>query len=357
MATVAASKKTANDFFMEVMENGDDEVDILAEAAVELGADDLAKLKKRLENKRARDAKKGKGKEVLTTETLSEGGALVDATKEVVKEIRNIVQEMKDVVEFWKSIESLDTSELITPDVVSAFQYIGFNPDVIMREILFRGKKAGKDHAAILGDMVDIVTIAVIKGSITSDNLKKISDPGKVLYKRLQDTYQLETGGAKGKDSTHLTVARVAAAVPGMVIQVLVKRSEFAKTFVGPFGSKTLPAYLRHQAAAACLPGTLTPKLKDYIIGLITAFTADQTKALSKSKKDTAEELFDTQLNYVVTTNSSAYPSEAQRASIFKSFSLSNDYQKLADVATKIKKVKSDFVTLTQAELDAELAK
>jgi len=349
--TAPNTKRTADDFFKQVMEHLEDEEEIMEDAVLELTPEVYNSLKSRLVNKKDRDAKKGKGKPATTPAgTATEGGASL-------KPERDLAQEMKDVLEFWKDLEELDTASLVHTDVVSAFQYIGFNPDVIMREVLFRGKKAGKKPAAIMGDMVDMVTIAVIKGSVTTDNLKKLSDAGKVMYKRLQDVYGLETGGAKGKDSTHLTVARVAAAVPGMVIQVLVKRTEFAKTFVGPFGSKTLPAYLRHQAAAACLPGSLSPKLRDYLIGLITAFTADQTKALSKNKKDSAEELFDNQLNFVTTTNASTYPSEKQREAIFKSFSLSNDFPKLSDVAGKIKKVKTDFVTLTQAELDAELAK
>jgi hypothetical protein len=324
---------------------------------LELTGKDMKTLADRIEGKKKKDAKsKEKGKEKKVDKPIDTPETSVAGGTDKTAVVRDLNAEMKLVDAFWKELEKLDPASLVSDDVLDAFKYIGFDPDIMIREVLFRGQKAGRDAAQIKKDMVDMVTIAIIKGSITEKNLQKTSDAGKVMYKKLQESYQLATGGAKGKDSTHLTVARVAAAVPGLVIQVLVKRAEFAKTFVGPFSSKSLPPYLRHQAAAACIPESLPVKLKEYLLGLITAFTADQTKVLSKSK-DTADELYDTQLNYVQTTHDGQHPSESNRKKIFANFSLSSDYEKLNAVAIKIKKFKTDFVTLTQLELDEELAK
>jgi hypothetical protein len=348
-------------FFKQFVDEPDNEMKILGIAGLELTGKDLGVLKKRIEGKKTKDKKGGGGgggskpekkPEVLTPKTSVAGGGGSGEEGDV----RDLAAEQKLVERFWEDLEKMDPVTLLSEDVLDAFKYIGFSPDVVLREILHRGQVGGRSSDQIKKDMVDMITIAIIKGSVTEKNLLKTSDAGKVVYKNLQTVYQLETGGAKGKDSTHLTAARVAAAVPGMVIQVLIKRPEFAKTFVGPFGSKSLPAYLRHQAAAACIPECASEKLKEYLIALITAFTADQTKALAKSK-DTPADLFDTQLNYVQTTFSGNHPTETLRQRIFKSFSLSSDYEKLSIVADRIKKVKPDFVSLTLQELDAELAK
>lgn len=349
---------TVDSFFENFLIDPKNEVKILEMAGLELTGKDLGVLKKRIEGKKVKDEKVAGKKperkpEVLTPGTSAVGGERGGREGEGA---RDLVQEQKLVEKFWEDLEKMDPVTLLSEDVLDAFKYVGFSPDIVLREILHRGQVGGRASDQIKRDMVDMITIAIIKGSVTEKNLQKTSDAGKVVYKNLQTIYQLETGGARGKDSTHLTAARVAAAVPGMVIQVLIKRPEFAKTFVGPFGSKSLPPYLRHQAAAACIPESASEKLKEYLIALITAFTADQTKALAKSK-DTPADLFDTQLNYVQTTFNGNHPTEALRQKIFKSFSLSSDFEKLSIVADRIKKVKSDFFSLTLQELDAELAK
>jgi hypothetical protein len=343
---------TVNSLFDQFLDDPSKEDEILAEAAMALKSADVETLKKRIEGKKSKEAKKTQEKGKKTPL-----GAVVDPEDSAGGvDIRNPEQEQKAVEAFWMELEKMDPMSLVSEDVTDAFKYVGFDPDTIIRELLFRGRKAGKDAEDIKRDMVSIVTVAIIKGSVTDNNLKKTSDAGKVMYKGMQDTYGLVTGGARGKDSTHLSVARVAAAVPGVVTQVLIKRPGFAKTFVGPFGSKSLPPYLRHQSAAACIPEKTPEKLKEYLLGLITAFTADQSKVLSKGKEG-PEELFDKQLNFVMTTHNSKHPSEGQRINIFNNFSLSNDYDRMNMVAIRIKKVKPDFVTLTQVELDAELAK
>jgi hypothetical protein len=341
-----------NDFYQLFMEKPEDEANILSNAAMELTGKDLETLKSRISNKKTKDAKKA-GKKPVADDKSVVG---TDSSFVQVEPKRDLEREQKLVDAFWLELEGLDPSSLVSTEVTDAFKYVGFDPDVVLREMLYRGQRNGKNGKAIQKDLVDIVTIAIIKGSVTEKNLKKTSDSGKVFYKALQDVYGLATGGAKGKDSTHVTVARVAAAVPGVVTQILIKKPEFSKTFVGPFGSKSLPPYLRHQAAAACIPEQTSEKLKDYLLGLITAFTADQSKTLSNTK-DKPEDLFDNQLNYILTTYNSKHPSEAQRKKIFAGFSLSNDFEKLNTVATRIKKIKTDFQTLTQQELDAELNK
>jgi len=344
MATQAFS---VQDFFRRFSDDMSKEADVLEDAAVELSNDDLETLVKRIEGKKRAEAKR---KSRIPSDP-SGSFVKVEGEASSVPPIS-----AKELEKFWQDLALMDPVSLLSEEVTDAFKYIGFNPDLVIMEFLKRGKEKNRTPGQIKQDLVNVVTIAIMKGSVTEKNLKKTSDVGKVFFKGLQDSYGLLIGGSKGKDSSHLTVSRIAAAVPGIIVQVLIKRPEFAKTFVGPFNSRSLPSQLKHQAVAACIPERSPERLKNYLLGILSAYTADQSKALSKSK-DKPEELFDSQMNFVLTTYGSQHPAETQRVKIFNGLGLSSQFEKMDLVARKIKAVKPDFQVITQAELDEDLTK
>lgn len=346
---MATAKLSVQDYFMQFNDDMSKEAEILEDAAIMLEAGELDQLTRRIEGKkRAEEKRKGK-----IAKAASAAGSSFVTVPEAVAVVKITTAELD---KFWNDLAQMDPTSLMSKDVTDAFQYVGFNPNLVMSEFILRGKGKGRTSAQIKQDLVDVVTIAIMKGSVTDKNLKKTSDAGKVFFKGLQDSYALHVGGSKGKDSTHLTVARIAAAVPGVIVQVLVKKPDFAKTFVGPFNSRSLPSQLKHQAVAACIPEKTPERLKTYLLGILSAYTADQSKALSKSK-DTPEELFDNQMNFVLTTYGSQHPEEPQRIKIFNSLGLSSHHDGLDVVARKIKSVKSDFQLMSKAELDEDLTK
>lgn len=343
---MADTKKT-DSYFEEFQEDNGKKGEILTRAALELSPVLLTALEKRIAGSEAKGKGKKKKKVTLTPDTSKKGGA--DEEEDSDEDGGSTLIEVSDSAldAFWAELETLDISALISEDVVKAFEYQGFNPNVLLKTLMVRGLTLKKPREQIQEDIVNLVTIAVLKGSITEKNLLKMSDEGKIAYAKFEKDYKLQKGGSKGKGSDHITVARVAASMPGIVMQVLKAKPTLSKLFPGPFGSTALPYYLRHQAAAACIPSTTPDRLKDFLLGLITAFTADQTKALSSAKTG-SEELFDKQVSFVLTTHTSLHPSDDSRLKIFKkTFSIENDYEKIASVAAKIKKVKSDFVVLT----------
>jgi ribosomal protein L19E len=337
-------------FFSDYKVDPSRKADLLVKAAQELSPTLMEKLNARIAGF---EKKAGKKAAKNTPETSKAGADDEDSDEEVSSAV--VISE-KALDAFWEELEKMDVSTLIGDDVIRAFEYQGFNPNKLLQTIMKRGMDAKKDKNQILKDIVDMVTIAIIKGSITEKNLGKMSDTGKLTYQKFESVYKLVKGGSKGKESDHVTVARVAATMPGVVMNVLKQKPGLTKQFAGPFGSSALPYYLRHQAAAACIPQNSPPRLIEFLLGLITAFTADQSKVLSQSKTG-ADELFDKQSNFVTTTYSSAHPVEASRVKIFKSFSLESDYEKISVVAAKIKKVKTDFVVLTIEQIAEDLAK
>jgi len=350
---------------------------IAMEALEKLSGNQMKIFKKEIKKIEVEEAEasnsKGKGKEVVEeipeeeeeSEEDDEESDVPEPTpattvkkqkKEKAKKVEEIVVSERDTLRFWEDIEKMSGDDLLDPQVILDFQYVGFDPNTILKSIIQRGRTAKKSDEVIKTDIARMCTIAIIKGSITEVNLKKMSDTGKKVYSNLEAEYGLKRGGSKGVDPTVITIARVGAAFPGSMMKILMQRPDLSKKFSGPFGSKVLPSYLRHQSAAACIPETLEDTAKNFLLGLIVAFTSDQSKTISKSK-DKAEELYDRQENFITQTHSSAYPSEAVRKSIFKSWTLLADFDKLKIVSDNISKEIKSFTALAKEDLQKSILK
>jgi len=251
---------------------------------------------------------------------------------------------------FWNELESLSGEQIIDDQAVQDFQYVGFNPNVILKSIVSRGKFGRRSNEQILKDISQMCTIAIIKGSVTDTNLKKMSDAGKRTYTSLEALYGLKRNGSKGLDPQEITIARVGAAFPGSMMKILMVRPDLAKKFSGPFSSKALPSYLRHQSAAACIPETLPENAKSFLIGLIVAYTSDQSKVISKSK-DKPADIYERQENFINQTHSSSYPAEPVRKQIFKTWTLAADFDKLKQVGDAITKEVPSFTAISKEDL------
>jgi hypothetical protein len=271
--------------------------------------------------------------------------------KEKKDEGKEVVVTAEDATIFWISFDTMSGSQLISKQVVLDFSYVGFSPNAILISIITKGYKAKRTQDEIKTDIADMCTIAVVKGSITETNLKKMPDAGKRFYSVLEARYGLMKGGSKGIDASVITVARVGAAFPGAMMKILMEQSDLAKKFSGPFGSKILPYYLRHQCAAASIPESFEENSKQFLLGLITAFTSDQSKMISKDKKRTPIEIYEDQENFVSQTHSANYPAEPVRKEIFKKWSIIADYDKLNTVATNVSKVYKDFILVSKEDL------
>lgn len=341
MSQVLSSKDLVSEF---IKADADQRIKIVEKATEGLSNTQLKNFKKEI-------------KKIETDEAESEDDAPVDtpapSTVDKGKGKAGVDEPLKDreanlaitdavAQGFWNDLEKMSGDELLSEQVVKDFQYIGFDPSVIMKSIIMSGQAAKKTKVQILNDIASMCTIAIIKGSITDKNLKKMSDAGKRSYELLESTYKLKRNGSKGVDPSVVTIARVGAAFPGSMMKILMKRTDLAKKFAGPFGSKALPAYLRHQSAAACIPDTLDDKIKQFLIGLVIAYTSDQSKTISTTK-DKPEELYARQENFISSTHASPFPVEDVRRTIFKSWSLSADYDKLKQVGDNITKHVSNF--------------
>lgn len=261
----------------------------------------------------------------------------------------------KDMLDMWKLIDEHDVT-LLDPEVVEAFKYQGFNPDAILKSLMKSKKTAKIDNSEFLRDITTLCALAVIKGSITDKNIKKMSDKGKTQYDLLEKRYGITRGGGRGKPAEVVTVARIAAAFPGKVVQLLQTQKVPGRDFVGEFQTHKLPGVLKHQALAACVPKDLAERSREFLLDLITVFSVDQTRTISRTK-DSAMDLIDRQKQFTNVSHGGAYPPEPMRKMIIKGFNWNDIFILINPVATHVKGKWNDFHMVTQQQFMEDINK
>jgi len=228
----------------------------------------------------------------------------------------------------WEAMDS-DTMMDFDDSAASAFDYVGFNPREVGRQIISRGKRAGLNDSQIRKDVNTMVSAAHKKGTINDHNYQKMSKAGQTEYNRLETLYQLKKGGSKGVPAETITIARVGAAFPGRVMRLLQADKVKPKTFQGGLKSSTLPSVMQTQAFPACIPSTLAEVARDAVFQFSRAYSTDQTIALSQQKtKPSVSDAWNNQLNFVSLTRDASYPSEDNRISMFKQIDWATAYLK-----------------------------
>jgi hypothetical protein len=261
----------------------------------------------------------------------------------------------KEIHSMWKSIDEYDVT-LLDPEVVEAFKYQGFDPSAVLKSLM-RSKKANKiTQKDFLNDINTLCALAIIKGSITDKNIQKMSDKGKSIYDALEKKYSITRGGGKGKPAEVVTVARIAAAFPGKVIQLLQCRKVPGRDFVGEFQTHKLPGVIKHQALAACIPQSLPDKSKQFLLDLVTAYSVDQTKTISKTKGDT-NELLERQRQFTNVSHNGMFPPEEMRKQIIKQYNWNELFDSINPVAVHIKGKWTDFSQMTKDDFLADIKK
>jgi hypothetical protein len=253
-----------------------------------------------------------------------------------------------EIRNMWNLIDQYDVT-VLSADVIEAFKYQGFNPDMILKSLMKSKKVARISNDEFLNDVTTMCALAVIKGSVTDKNIKKMSDKGKAQYDILEKRYNITRGGGRGKPAEVVTVARIAAAFPGKVIQLLQTQQVPGRDFVGEFHTHKLPGVLKHQALAACIPKDFAERSKQFLLDLVTVFSVDQTKTISKTKDSTAD-LVERQRQFTNVSHGGLYPPENQRKMIIRMFNWNELFSQINPVATHVKGKWNDFTLVTQQQ-------
>jgi hypothetical protein len=255
----------------------------------------------------------------------------------------------------WGELNDFDVS-ILDPNVIEAFKYQGFNPDAVLKSLMKAKKTAKLSNADFLRDVTTLCALAAIKGSVTDKNIKKMTDAGKTRYDSLEKRYNITRGGGKGQPAEVITVARIAAAFPGKIIELLQSGKVPGRDFMGELKTHKLPGVVKHQALAACIPKDLPERSRDFLLDLVTAFSVDQTKTISKTK-ESLEDLIERQKQFTMVSHNGFYPPEEVRKRIFRGFTWSDILPAITPTATHIKNKWNDFHNVTQQQFMEDLNK
>lgn len=281
-----------------------------------------------------------------TAPGTSEKGKEKQISKEEISET-----EMQDM---WSKIDILDVST-IDPEALRVFEYEGFNPDMILRTLLMGKKRNNVTQSSFLSDILIMCGMAIIKGTVNERNFKKMKKQGQDEFVRLESTYGLVRGGGRNLDAEKVNVSRIAATFPGKVLQLLQAKKVTPREYYGPMKSSSLPAVIRHQALAACIPRNLPEQTRNYFLGLITAFSVDQSIVISAAKKPDVEKLLLDQGNFIRVAHSGKYPPEAIRVTIFRQYDWTSMFDDLQTCAKALKKADDTFILIDKAQFRSDI--
>jgi len=254
----------------------------------------------------------------------------------------------------WDSLDKYDVAT-IDAESLRIFEFEGFNPSAILRSLMIAKKQHGVSQDDFMTDIITLCGLAILKGNINSKNLPKMKAKGQEAFKVLQRRYTINISSSKGKSSDFLTVARVAAAFPGKIIQLLQSGKVSPREYMGPLRSNTLPAGIRHQAMAACIPRGLAQEVKTFLLGLIVAFSVDQTMVVTTVGKPTLPDCIKSQFGFINVAHNGTHPSDKVRREIFKSFNWSSMYSQLITTASTFKIHYPDFVIIEEAQYISQI--
>jgi hypothetical protein len=256
--------------------------------------------------------------------------------------------------DMWTMIESMSSSE-IDPEDLRVFEYEGFNPSAILKSMMLRKMSEKVSNEQFKTDIMILCGLAIIKGSINENNFKKMKKAGQDIYTRLAERYTIKMGSARGMEANYVTVSRIAAAFPGVIIDLLYNNKVSARVFGGPMKSSKLPAVMRHQAMAACVPKELGEPTKNFILGTITGFSVDQSLTLGSKKKVKKEDVIVDQANFIRVAHGSAFPSEAIRKAIFQKIPWRKHYDEMRACAIEVEKLDDTFGIVLVDQLAADI--
>jgi len=125
-------------------------------------------------------------------------------------------------------------------ELVRELSYTGFDAKIVRMNTMSRGTAK---------EILYLLTFYIVRGTKTAKATNKMSKDGQVLMAQLITQFGL-SDSAKGKDATNLSISRIAAAFPEIVMKLIQKRG-----FANQYGYKgPLPSCLMFSHAPSIIP-------------------------------------------------------------------------------------------------------
>jgi len=260
-----------------------------------------------------------------------------------------------DVERIITLISTKDIAQLRAEDF-DKFQYQGFDPYKIVAALAKIKADKNISNETFQDDVMQMVAIGMIKGSITEKNITKMSEEGQSSVNGLMTKYGMKKGGGKNQPSNVITFPRVMATFPDVCVKMIsvLGGKEFRG---GPFLSTRLPAFMQVQVFPAIVPKGLKQRSKTFLLTAALCYSVDQTVQIAEMKNPDVKAICATQSNFIQVGHNSPVAIDATRVTVFKSLSFANNYSRIKSVLDDYKsKVDPTFEILSMEEFVSDVA-
>nr|QYF49534.1 MAG: coat protein [Inner Mongolia phenui-like virus 2] len=246
-----------------------------------------------------------------------------------------------DADKLFQVLSSKDLS-IFSADEFDKFRFQGFDPNKIAETLLKIKKEKNVPQDIFERDVVVMVGIAVLKGSVTENNLKRISEEGRQSITDLQKKYGIVHGGGQGQAASVITYPRVAATFPDVAIRMIALVG--ARDYPGqPMQSVKLPAFMKQQVFASVIPRQMNSAVQTYLLKAVLCYSVDQTIAIGRVSSPDIPKLLATQGPFVKLAHQSPVAKEEARVELFKSLDWTGVYKMISGVIAKYQSYDKDY--------------
>lgn len=217
------------------------------------------------------------------------------------------------------------------------FAYEGFDPVDVIRVLYAKATaQSVNDHDFII-DMSTIVTIGLMRGTLSSKSIQRTSRAGQQRITSLKARYGLAEKVTR-ENARAITVPRVVNSFPHLASRINSAHS-LGRGFSGPMNSQDLPPAMMHVAFGSLIPKgleTVTPLMSDAYM----AFAIDMNVVVNRKHTDQQSivAMYNQQTTYFQAAINSPLYSSTERVSILVELGLTSQesYRSLVKTANTV---------------------
>lgn len=298
--------------------------------------------------------------------------------KEVAKKVQKLAIAGKDIVDGMAAVTDASINSIISKTVEVAissisltifmiFEYQGFDPDAIIRKLIFLKDHYKMTEEDLKTDIMYMIAANIYMGNMSGKALARRSQQGRDMIDDLTSKYEIKIGTTgTGLSSDVLTFPRVSGSFP--VLSAKMASVLPVGEYVGkPFKSSSLPKYMRINAFAALCGSGLAERSRVFLLKAVASFSCDQSivyeegrrkklklkgNDLNVDPKDIAAD----QWTYIWASSESKMPAPEVKKKALIDFNVMKEYPKLQPIVENYNKIMDDPTGVpTQSEFESDI--
>lgn len=180
---------------------------------------------------------------------------------------------------------------------MTEFLFEGFDPEIIMKELLSICKKKKITKKTFKSDMSTLIAICCNRGPINSKIKNRTSPEGVTRMNELIAKYNLKTDiTSRDISRTDITPSRIVNVFPLATVDICHK-SDYARDFSGPFNSMNIPQCMKNTCFSACIPSG--KKSSELLLKVYMLYVMDLSVVTQGIDPDKFADSYNKQLNFV----------------------------------------------------------